>query len=280
MTSHGAALAAGGMVTLSLPNGWSGQSFTDSKGNFGWGGASLAGLSAGVYSNGIKAVYPGDGAYTGSSATADLTVTAPAPVITVAPSNGTYGGSAGLAATITQQGSPLSGVTLSFAVNGVSAGSASTDANGAATLSAPLGGLSAGSHPAAVSVSFAGTTVYPPSSASGDLTIPPAPLTITASSAATIYGAAPPAITASYAGFVNGDTTTSLTVAPACSTTRTAQSAAGVYPTPCSGSVDAKHSIGYAAGMLTVGPAPLTITAPGRTLTQVGPPPAVTPSFP
>jgi len=261
LTSNGAPLAAGGSVTLSLPNGWTGSTFVYKTGNFGWFGASLAGLGPGVYPNGIKAVYAGDGAYTGSSATADLTVTAPAPSIAVAPASGTYGGSANLAGTISEQGSPLSGVTLGFALNGVSVGTATTDAQGTATLTSQLGGLAAGTHPSAVTVSFAGNSVYPSSGGSGDLVVSPAPLTITASSATMTYGGAPPAITASYTGFVNGDTAASLTAAPTCTTTASPQSNVGAYPTSCSGAVDANYTIGYVAGSMTVGPAPLTVAA-------------------
>jgi MBG domain (YGX type)/FG-GAP-like repeat len=279
LASNGAPLAAGGSVTLSLPNGWTGRSFTDSKGNFGWFGASLAGLASGVYPGGIKATYSGDGAYTGSSATADLTVTAPAPVIAVAPANGTYGGPANLAATITQQGSPLSGLTLSFAVNGVPAGTATTDAQGTASLTAQLGGLAAGDHPTAVSATFAGDGVYSSSSATGDLIVHPAPLTITASSATITYGGARPAVTASYAGFVNGDTAAALSAAPTCTSSASSQPAVGTYTTSCSGAADGNYTIGYVTGSLAVGQAPLTITASSATMTYGGARPAVTASY-
>src|SRR5260370_1276075 len=79
LTSNGAPLAAGGSVTLSLPNGWTASTFTDSKGNFGWGGARLAGRGAGVYPHGIKAVYAGDRASPSSSATAHPAPRGPSP---------------------------------------------------------------------------------------------------------------------------------------------------------------------------------------------------------
>jgi len=261
LSSNGAPLAAGGTVTVSIPNGFSARLFTDNKGNFGYFGASLAGLAAGVYPNGIKAVYAGDGAYTASSASADLTVSSPAPVIAVAPASGVYGGSAVLGGTITDQGSPLSGVTLAFALNGVSAGSATTDAQGTASLSTQLGSLGAGTHTSAVSVAFAGNAVFPPSSASGDLVVNPAPLTIAASSGTMTYGGTPPPITASYVGFVNGDTAASLTSAPTCATTASTQSAVGSYASSCSGAIDANYTIGYVAGSVTVTPAALTVAA-------------------
>ena len=42
-------------------------------------------------------------------------------------------------------------------------------------------------------------------SVAGDFVVTQAPLTITASSGSMPYGAAPPTITPSYSGFVNGD---------------------------------------------------------------------------
>ncbi len=92
------------------------------------------------------------------------------------------------------------------------------------------------------------------------LTVNPAGLTITASSPAVTYGSAVPAITPGYAGFVNGDTATSLTTAPACSTTYTATSTPGTYPSNCSGAVDADYAISYTAGLVTVSKATPTVT--------------------
>ena len=58
----------------------------------------------------------------------------------------------------------------------------------------------------------------------------PAPLTITADTQSKAYGAALPALTASYSGFVNGDTAGSLTTLPTLTTTATAASHVGTYP--------------------------------------------------
>src|SRR5207244_2261942 len=54
--------------------------------------------------------------------------------------------------------------------------------------------------------------------------VTPASLTVSANNASRIYGVANPAFTASYSGFVNGDTAASLTTAPTLSTTATASS--------------------------------------------------------
>src|ERR671935_1719374 len=69
----------------------------------------------------------------------------------------------------------------------------------------------------------------------GTLSVTPAPLTITASSGSSVYGSAPGPVTASYSGFPNGDTASSLTTQPTCPTTATAQSHVGGYTTSCAG---------------------------------------------
>ncbi len=85
----------------------------------------------------------------------------------------------------------------------------------------------------------------------GNAAVTPAPLVITASSASVTPGAAAPTITASYKGFVNGDGATNLTTQPTCSTTYTATSAAGSYPSSCTGAADPNYSITYVPGTVT-----------------------------
>ena len=58
----------------------------------------------------------------------------------------------------------------------------------------------------------------------GSFTVTTAPLTITANNQTKVYGAALPTLTASYSGFVNGDTSASLTTQPTLTTTATASS--------------------------------------------------------
>ena len=68
---------------------------------------------------------------------------------------------------------------------------------------------------------------------------------------------------ASYSGFVNGDTSASLTTQPTLATTATASShvSGSPYPITASGAVDTDYSISYGAGTVTVTPVALTITA-------------------
>ena len=77
-----------------------------------------------------------------------------------------------------------------------------------------------------------------------------------------------PTLTASYSGFVNGDTAASLDTEPTLTTTATAASDTGVYTITASGAVDSDYTITYVAGTLTVTPATLTVTADDLTRPQ------------
>ena len=92
-------------------------------------------------------------------------------------------------------------------------------------------------------------------------TITQAALTITANNATRVFGVANPAFTATYAGFVNGNTPASLNGTLACTTTATAASAPGPYPITCSGQTSANYLITYVPGTLTITQGALTITA-------------------
>jgi hypothetical protein len=113
----------------------------------------------------------------------------------------------------------------------------------------------------------------------GTLTVNPAALTITAASTNKLYGAPLPALTASYSGFVNGDTASSLTTPPALSTTATTASPVGSYPITASGAASPNYTISYASGTLSVNPAALTITAASTNKLYGAPLPALTASY-
>ena len=110
---------------------------------------------------------------------------------------------------------------------------------------------------------------------------PPAPLTITADNQTKVYGAALPTLTASYTGFVNGDTSASLTTQPTLTTTATASSQCrgSPYAITASGAVDSDYSISYASGLLTVTPVALTITADNQTKVYGAALPTLTASY-
>ena len=176
-----------------------------------------------------------------------VTVTAAAVVVT--PSGTEQYGSSPPLFTITIKGSQ-SAVTGTVACADVLVGGVSTAINS---------GLAVGTYDIDTS-SCTGLSVtsqdyaltYAPT---GDLfKVGQAPLKIRASSATMDYGASVPSITPGYSVFVNGDTPSSLTVAPTCSTTATSTSAVKTYPSSCSGAVDANYKISYMSGTVTVVP--------------------------
>src|SRR5207244_6769679 len=80
---------------------------------------------------------------------------------------------------------------------------------------------------------------YTISFAAGTLTVTPAALTIRADDKSKVYGAALPALTASYSGFVNGDTASDLATPVSLSTTTTAASEVGSASSRARGATEA-----------------------------------------
>jgi hypothetical protein len=131
-----------------------------------------------------------------------------------------------------------------------------------------------------VTASQGGNAQYAPASpVSQTFKVNPAVLTVTASSATITYGAAIPLITPHYAGFVNGDTSQSLTHAPTCGTSATSHSGVGQYRTFCTGAEDPNYTIRYVDGVLTITPAVLTIQAPDLTVQYSDLLPPLTPRY-
>jgi subtilisin-like proprotein convertase family protein len=88
-----------------------------------------------------------------------------------------------------------------------------------------------------------------------------APLSIAVNDTNKVYGDALPALTASYSGFVHGDTVASLDTAVTLATTAAASSPVGTYAITATGAVDANYNITHVDGNLTVTPAALNIVA-------------------
>jgi MBG domain (YGX type) len=107
-------------------------------------------------------------------------------------------------------GTAVPGLTGSYAgfVNGDTAASRTTlpTLSTTATASSHVAGS-----PYAITASGAVDTDYSISYVAGTLTVTPAGLTITANNQTKVYGAGLPTLTASFSGFVNGDTSASLT---------------------------------------------------------------------
>jgi hypothetical protein len=187
----------------------------------------------------------------------------PAP-LTVTASSGT-----------TRYGHPVPAVTASYSgfANGDTALSSAPTCATEATGHSDVGDY-------ATSCTGGADPNYTITNRSGSVSVAPAPLTVTASSARMVRGASVPAIVPSYLGLVLGQT------APAqpavCSTAASRHSPIGTYPTTCSGAADANYAIGYAEGAVTVTAPVVSIPAvtPGDTDTapvpdaDAGTPPA------
>jgi len=115
-----------------------------------------------------------------------------------------------------------------------------------------------------LSVGFApfDTTSYSPASIQVSLDVLKGNLTLTANDTNKLYGAALPALTASYSGFVNGDTPAALSSLPSLATTATAAGGAGTYPITASGAVASNYAISYVSGTLTILPTQVVPTSP------------------
>jgi hypothetical protein len=96
---------------------------------------------------------------------------------------------------------------------------------------------------------------------SGTLTIQKRNLQVTPNNASRSYGAANPAFTLSYSGFVNGDTDARIGTKPVATTVATSYSNVGEYDITCLGGNATNYSFIYQTGKLTITKAPLTITA-------------------
>ncbi|SPE59113.1 conserved exported hypothetical protein [Verrucomicrobia bacterium] len=157
----------------------------------------------------------------------------------------------------------------------------STNVPGTFSYTPPLGAVLNAGQGQTLTVTFtpSDTNSFLPISAQVTLNVDPAPLTITANDASTVYGAALPALTASYSGFVNGDTAASLTSPVSLSTTAATASPVGTYAITASGAADANYTITEVNGTLSVTPAPLTITADNQSKVYGAALPTLTASY-
>jgi hypothetical protein len=215
----------------------------------------------------ITAVFSGAADFDTSVGSTSLVVTPAALTITVNNATRSYGAA-----------NPAFTVSYSGFVNGDTAGSLTTPP--ALTTTATVLSHVAG-NPYSITASGAVDPNYTITYVAGTLTITPVPLAITADSKTKPYGAAVPALTASYSGFVNGDTAASLTTLPTLSTTATAAShvAGSPYNISASGAVDSDYTIGYVGGTLSITAVPLTITANNATRIYGVPNPTFTVSY-
>ena len=113
----------------------------------------------------------------------------------------------------------------------------------------------------------------------GNLTVSKVHLTVTASSASSVYGGPIPVLSATLSGFVGSDTALIVSGAPSLTTTATSSSGVGLYPiavgvgTLSAANYDFPDLVG---SFLTVAEAPLTVTADDASSTYGSPIPALT----
>jgi hypothetical protein len=185
--------------------------------------------TVGTYSSSVGIV---NGVAIGS-ATLSITINQGAATVTLGDLTQTYNGSPEAVTT----GTTPSGLAVSVTYNG-----------------SPTVPTAAGSYSIIATVTdpnYAG-------SASGTLTITPTSLTVTANNTSMPVGGPLPTFTASYSGFVGGDTVSSLSGAPSFSATATNSSPAGTYPiTVTQGTLSAaNYSFNFVNGTLSVVQAP------------------------
>jgi probable HAF family extracellular repeat protein len=145
---------------------------------------------------------------------------------------------------------PPAGETVSVTFNGVTQ-NAVLDGSGNFSTTFSTGSVHVG--PALpIGYIYPGDPNFNGATGSSTLTVGPAPLTVTADNQTMFYGAALPTFTASYSGFLNGDTAASLTTPPSLNTTATAASPVGSYPITAVGASDPNYNISYVGGTLTI----------------------------
>src|SRR3989442_9883548 len=102
-------------------------------------------------------------------------------------------------------------------------------------------------------------TNYSFSFTDGSLTVTKATLTVIAENKSRVYGATNPQLTASYSGFVNGDTAAALGGSPSLSTAAGASSTVAGSPYPITAALGtlnaANYDFAFADGALTITPA-------------------------
>lgn len=137
---------------------------------------------------------------------------------------------------------------------GVAQLNATSPVPGSFTYNPPTGAALKPGNGQSLSVTFTPTDTnsYSAVTTNVSINVLKAALTIAAVSTNKIYGAAVPGFSASYAGFVNGDTVAVLTSPTVWTTTATAGSPAGLYPITASGAAGSNYTIVFVGGTLTI----------------------------
>jgi HSP20 family molecular chaperone IbpA len=173
--------------------------------------------------------------------------------------------------TLTVSPAPLSVVTNSAtrvygdanpALTGTVSGMRNGDVITASYVTSATPASDVGSYAVTANLSGAKLADYAVTASDGQLTVTPAPLTVTPDNQTRLYGAANPALTGTLTGVKNGDALTA-----SYATAAGLASDVGGYAITASlaGAKLGDYSVTYNQGTLTVSPAPLTVTPDNQT---------------
>ena len=230
---YGAALPS---FTVSYAGFVNGDSASSLDGPVSLNSAATAGSPVGNYA--IVASGAVDANYAITHVNATLSVTPATLAIAAGSTSKTYGAA-----------NPLLTASYVGLVNGDTAASLDAPLSLATTATSASG---AGAYP--ITAAGAADANYLISFTPGTLTVNPASLTIRADDKTKAAGKANPLLTATYTGFVNGDTAAALDVPVLLATSATVSSPEGAYPITASGAADANYNIAHAGGTLTITP--------------------------
>jgi subtilisin-like proprotein convertase family protein len=148
----------------------------------------------------------------------------------------------------------LYGTVLGDAELNARATYSSTNVPGTFIYTPPAGTILNAGAGQTLSVTFipADTTGFLPRTTNVTINVLRAPLNITANDTNKLYGAALPAFTATYSGFVNGDSPASLNPQVTLATAATAASPPGGYDISASGAISSNYNITHVNGELTI----------------------------
>ena len=241
--NSGSSPLGGKLITFTLNGNSVGSGVTNASGVATLANASLAGINAGSYLNGVGASFAADGSYAASSGSNSLTVNKVTTTVTWSnPASIVYGtalGATQLNATASVPGSfvynPAAGTVLGAGNN--------------QTLHADF--------------TPTDTTNYNTASKDVTINVTKVTLTVKANNQTRPYGDANPALTYTMTGFAGSDTQASATTGqPDITTTANGTSAPGTYPiTAANGTLSAaNYTFSFVNGTLTVTKASQTIT--------------------
>jgi uncharacterized delta-60 repeat protein len=227
--------------------------------SFGSGSFSIANSVALQTDGRIVAAGQGGGGFTLARYLGDGTTSHTALSSSVSPS--VYGGSVTFTATVTVGGQPATAGSVTFTDGSTVLQTVNVNGTGHAAYTTTR--LTAAGSPHTITAAYDGGGGGGTSNASVQQIVTPAPLHITADNKTKVAGQAVPTLTATYSGFVNGDTPASLTT-PVTFSTYTGNTA-GSYAIIPSGATSGNYTITFVNGTLTVTPAAavmLQINAP------------------